>query len=114
MSKKRKPGRPPGAKNFQRETVCVLPPHCPTCRSTDAESIKIVITHSIDGVIEEHHYTHVVYRNVKCQECGQQYRTRSYEHRPGDESEPDRDAGEDIEDPNITSDSESTEADDAA
>ena len=80
-----KRGRPKGSKTKEKPTVMVHPAGCPTCGSTSArvvvgQSPQVMNTHGVlDGDIR---YTSVVWRNKKCDSCGQHFRERSYQFDP--------------------------------
>ena len=82
MSKNTKPGRPAGSRNSEHTVVTVIPAACPTCGSTDRESIRIVIERELPGLTPNGQpRTHIVWRRVRCRACGQYFVEQEHQNR---------------------------------
>lgn len=81
-----KRGRPPGSGNVERMTVESRPAVCPRCGSTERTVVRVAKTQPRAGVISYgpnagQAYTHTVWRDTTCDECGQALREVSHENR---------------------------------
>lgn len=74
-------GRPLGSKNEQRKIVLVRPAACPACGSTRRRPYKVVMTRAMAGRVGEQEYTHIVYRDCRCADCGRPRREAHFENR---------------------------------
>jgi len=77
--KKRRRGRPAGAKNVRREVVELNPPKCPSCGrsvSVNLNTVAAAVHHYGGTTRAGESYDQVEWRNVEC-ECGQQLRVRT-------------------------------------
>jgi hypothetical protein len=76
---KRKRGRPKGSKTrLQTVDVLIKPDGCPACQSTNRTVIGDVKSREMSGRILGFGYSKVTWRYVKCDDCSQHYRTRTY------------------------------------
>ena len=85
----RRPGRPAGRKSQERPVAMFRPPRCPTCGSTRREPFRDGpvaddrIAIEIDGQL----YNREIWRNTRCQDCGQLYRVVEYRFEPSASTE---------------------------
>lgn len=79
---RRKPGRPAGVTTTAAAIVATFPAACPRCQSTDRESIRIVRERAIAGTMPNGQpQTHIVWRRVRCNACGQYWIEREHQNR---------------------------------
>ena len=82
MEKKKTSGRPAGTHNCENMMIAVIPASCPTCRSTEKESIRILIERYLPGIMPNGQpRTHIVWRRVRCRACGQYYTEQEHQNR---------------------------------
>jgi uncharacterized Zn finger protein len=68
--------------NSEHLVVAVIPAACPSCRSTERESIRIVIEREAAGTMPSGQpRTHIVWRRVRCKNCGQYYIEQEHRNR---------------------------------
>lgn len=86
-AKKKARGRPKGSRTKEKPTVLVHPTRCPSCGSTETrnQAGQPPRVMSVHGVLSgDIRYTSVVWRNKKCDACGQYFRERSYQFDPAE------------------------------
>lgn len=86
---KPKTGRPKGSGNKDRVIVRVVRAACPKCGGTNGRVERKVREADLAGVLQtgEHAgfaYSHVVWRDAVCLDCGQHRREVHYEQREGE------------------------------
>lgn len=72
-------GRPPGPTDTSPQAV-VRPACCPSCRSTDYTVARIIVSRDIAGEIAGQAYDRIIWRRLRCRNCGQLYTARFYEY----------------------------------
>lgn len=80
-------GRPPGAANHSRDVVRTVRAACTACGSTDRRVERIAKEQARPGVVHGgefagFEYTHTVWRDTACKDCGKRLREISHENRP--------------------------------
>lgn len=82
-TKPRRPGRPKGAPPLEWATAIEIPAHCPTCNSSDLRAIGGSPQEmATAGEIRGERFDKVVWKNRRCQNCGQYVRVRAYLKKP--------------------------------
>lgn len=59
-------------------TIVVIPPHCPSCLSTNRSNLEATVRHSISGEINGIAYSTVVWSRTHCLDCGQCYTVKTF------------------------------------
>jgi hypothetical protein len=80
MAKKK--GRPAGTRNAEFTVVPNILAACPSCQSTERESVRIVIERHIPGISPAGKpRTHIVWRRVRCKNCKRYYIEQEHQNR---------------------------------
>lgn len=86
MKPKKNPGRPAGTPNSETVIVAVMPAACPKCGSTETEAVRIIRERHLPGISPNGRpRTHILWRKVRCQHCGQYFVEQEHQNRVGEE-----------------------------
>lgn len=67
---------------LSKTVVQVIPAGCPRCGSTRRRVLRISATREMPGTTPTgQERTHIVWRRVRCDVCGQHYAEQTHEHR---------------------------------
>lgn len=78
-------GRPAGTHNSTQAIVAVIPAACPKCLSTEREAIRIIRERNLPGKTPTGQpMTHILWRRVRCKDCGQYFTEMEYQNRPSE------------------------------